>query len=124
VSSLCVAKDFGRLPDHVLVTLKWKHSARGLLEVLSDCKALAHLDLHEGRLGDEGAGELAWARGECKALTHLALTENNIGAAAVGHVARALEGCQALAHLNRMVQRERVFWRGRLESARRWPILT
>ena len=76
----------------------------GLVGVLKQCKALAHLDLKKNlssnRIGDEGTGKLAGVLAECGSLTHLIFGSNRIGADGAGRLADALRKCKALAHLN------------------------
>eukprot|EP00961_Rhodomonas_salina_P092681 1247284-Rhodomonas_salina.1 len=96
-----ISEDFGRLPQNLMITLKWKDRNQGtlLLEVLEGCKALAHLDLSGNMLGDAGAGRLAGVLGECKGLAHLDLRQNMLGAEGAEKLAGALGECKELACL-------------------------
>eukprot|EP00961_Rhodomonas_salina_P005915 80086-Rhodomonas_salina.2 len=66
-----VSKDFGRLPEHLKVTLRCeeRNGAMTLAGVLGECRALAHLDFSRCLIGLEGAGRLAGVLGKCQALT-------------------------------------------------------
>eukprot|EP00961_Rhodomonas_salina_P033981 457363-Rhodomonas_salina.1 len=60
LSEHCVSEDFRRLPEDLMVTLKWKDQdfETSLLRVLGECKRLAHLDLSYNNIDAEGAGIL------------------------------------------------------------------
>eukprot|EP00961_Rhodomonas_salina_P095685 1286996-Rhodomonas_salina.1 len=100
-----VRQDFQRLPEHIMVTLICRGKLQGasdrwLLGTLKECKGLAHLDLSDNGMGDEGVEMLAGALGDCKALVHLDLGGNRMGDEAVGRLLEVLGECKALAHLN------------------------
>lgn len=63
----CVSEDLCRLPENLMVTLKWegKDSVTCLLDVVGESKGLAHLDLQSNGIGAEGAGMLAGALSTC-----------------------------------------------------------
>eukprot|EP00961_Rhodomonas_salina_P030767 413778-Rhodomonas_salina.1 len=94
-------EDFRRLPEHVMVRLRWKENrAEKLAGVLGECKGLTHLDLSLNGIGDEGASLLAGVLGSCKALAHLELGWNCIGDEGAWRLAGVLGECKALAHLD------------------------
>lgn len=66
-----LAEDFGRLPQDMMVTLKWKEGCEfpRLLVALKELMVLACLDLRWNRIGDEGAGRLVGVLGEFSSLT-------------------------------------------------------
>eukprot|EP00961_Rhodomonas_salina_P271944 3674735-Rhodomonas_salina.1 len=82
-------EDFGRIPLNLMVTLKWRHREEvpRLVRVLGECKALAHLNFSQNKLGDEGARRLAGVLGECKMLAHLNLSQNKLGDEGAGRLA-------------------------------------
>lgn len=64
------------------------------------CPDLAHLNLSENEMGEEGAGTLAGVLLQCRTLAHLDLSRNAIGGGGVGKLAGVLAQCKALAHLD------------------------
>ena len=56
--------------------------AERLAEVLTQCPALAHLDLsYNSNFGSAGTERLAGVLGQCRELVHLKLSSNDIGSA-------------------------------------------
>eukprot|EP00961_Rhodomonas_salina_P271978 3675190-Rhodomonas_salina.1 len=100
--SSSVLEDFRRLPQNLMLTLRWteKKSAQRLARVLGDCKALAHLDMSGNQIGAEGAGPLSRVLGGCTTLAHLSLIGNAIGVEGASRLAGVLGGCKALANLD------------------------
>jgi Ran GTPase-activating protein (RanGAP) involved in mRNA processing and transport len=75
--------------------------AERLAEVLTQCPALAHLDLsYNSNFGSAGTERLAGVLGQCRELVHLNLRCNDIGAAGAESLAGVLAQFTALAHLN------------------------
>ncbi len=74
--------------------------AESLAGVLAQCPALAHLNLSRNEIDGTGAGRLAGVLRQCTSLTHLNLCNNQIGDAGAGRLAGVLGQCPALAHLN------------------------
>ncbi len=58
--------------------------------MLTQCAALAHLDLGCNHIGPAGIESLAGVLPQCAALTHLELSFNEIGAAGVESLAGVL----------------------------------
>ena len=72
-------------------------------EVLSQCAALAHLDLSCNRIEAAGAATLLGVLSHCTALVHLNLSDNSNSISSAGaaeRLAGVLAQCTALAHLN------------------------
>jgi Ran GTPase-activating protein (RanGAP) involved in mRNA processing and transport len=75
--------------------------AERLAGVLTQCPALAHLDLGRNyNFGSAGAERLAGVLGQCRELVHLNLSINWIGTGGAERLAAVLPQCAALAHLN------------------------
>jgi hypothetical protein len=74
--------------------------AERLAGVLGQCRELVHLNLSHNYIGDAGAERLAGVLGQCRELVHLNLSFNFIGAVGAERLAGALGQCTALTHLN------------------------
>jgi hypothetical protein len=68
--------------------------------VLGQCWSLAHLNLRDDQIRDEGQGRLAGVLGQCRLLAHLNLSINSIGDEGGGRLAGVLGQCGSLAHLD------------------------
>jgi len=80
---------------------KFGQDAEKLAGVLSQCPALAHLDLSGNfAFGAAGTERLAGVLGQCRELVHLNLSGNYISAGGAESLAGVLAQCVALAHLN------------------------
>ena len=64
--------------------------------MLGQCASLAHMDLSENGIGDEGAGRLAAVLGQCTSLAHLDLDDNGIGDEGAGGLAAVAKRCPSL----------------------------
>jgi len=42
-------------------------------ELVGQCRSLAHLDVDNNEIGDDGAGQLVVVHGQCESLAHLEL---------------------------------------------------
>ena len=76
--------------------------AERLAGVLGQCRELVHLNLHGNWIEAAGAESLAGVLGQCTALVHLNLRSNKFESAGAESLAGVLTHCPALAHLDLM----------------------
>ena len=68
--------------------------------MLTQCPALAHLDICSNQIGPVGAESLAGVLGQCVEMAHLDLYTNDIGDAGIASIAGVLSQCQSLVFLD------------------------